>query len=396
MRIAEDAMAQPLLINEMPTDALSEVYKHVDLPYVLKLVCRALRTAGPVRTVTSKALCAKSKESLRVAHVLFFPFLWDEKLACLIAESGNLEVLKWANDVIRVPMDSTVAYAAATSGNLEMLRWMLEESACDLDGRNVGPAAAGHGHVHIVHWLHRCGMKTCVKTLNATAEWGNLQEVKWLLEQDPNHARACCLDYPARGSGRPNAPYSEYKKIIKFLVNMGALFKRDDFSNSVRQAPVRMLKWWRRIGVVDDFPHLTMMYAAEANRRDTIEWLVDECGYHFGNRMTYAAARMGHIELLAWLRSRSCPWDHTTPQAASFRKNVPLLRWLARNGAPIFHQEVRLELLRRALLATPSGPLIDQMVPDAMWVHTLIRWRKVKLWVLKSQIARYWAQLGRG
>ena len=385
---------QPLQLNDLPIDALREVYKHVDLPYVLKLVCRALRAAGPARTVTTKALCAKSKESLRVAHVLFFPFLWDEQLARLIAESGNLETFKWVNDVIRVPMDSNVSYAAATSGNLEMLQWMLAESVCDLDARNVGPGAAGHGHFHIVRWLHANDMKTCVNTLNATAEWGNLQEVVWLVEQDPSHARACCLDYPARGSGRPNASYSEHKKIIKFLVTKGARFKRDDFCNSVRQASVRLLKWWRRIGVMDDFPHLTMMYAAEANRRDTIEWLVDECGYGFNERMTYAAARGGHIELLAWLRSRNCPWNYMTPQAASSRKNVPLLRWLVRNDAPVFHQYVRLDMLRRALLATPSGPLIDQMVPDAMWVHALIRWRKVKLWVLKCQIARYWARLG--
>lgn len=389
-------MAQPLPLHEIPTDALREVYKYVDLPYVLKLVCRALRAAGPARTVTTKPLCAKSKENLRVAHALFFPFLWDEHMACLIAENGNLEALKWANNVIRVPMNTNVAYGAATSGNLEMLRWMHSESVCELDGRSVGPGAAGHGHFHIVRWLHAHDMKTCVRTLNATAEWGNLQEVAWLVEQDPSHARACCLDYPARGSGRPIASYSEYKKIIKFLVSRGARFKRDDFCNSVRQASVRLLKWWRRIGVVDDFPHLTMMYAAEANRRDVIEWLVDECGYQFGIRMTYAAARMGHIELLAWLRLRNCPWDHTVPQAASFRKNVPLLRWLAANGAPIFHQDVRLDFLRRALLATPTGPLIDQMVPDAMWVHTLMRWRKVKLWVLKCQIARYWAQLERG
>ena len=380
------------LLNDLPTDALREIYKHVDLPYVLKQVCRALRTAGPKRTFTSKALCAKSKESLRVAHALFFPFLWDEHLARLIAATGNLETFKWANDVIRVPVDSTVAYAAATSGNLKMLEWMLAESVCDIDGRNVGPAAAGHGHFHIVRWLHAHDMKTCVNTLNAAAEWGNLKEVVWLVGKDLNMPKASCLDCPARGSGRPNASLSEYKKIIKFLVSMGARFKRDDFSNSVRQASVRLLKWLRHMGVVDNYPHLTMMYAAESNRRDTIEWLVDECGYRFNCRMTYAAARGGHLELLAWLRSRNCPWDHLTPQAASLRKNVPLLRWLVANGGHVFHKEVRLEMLRRSLLATPSGPLIDQMVPDAMWVHTLMRWRRVKLWVLKRQIAMYWGR----
>ena len=32
------AMEQPLQLNDLPIDALREVYKHVDLPYVLKLV----------------------------------------------------------------------------------------------------------------------------------------------------------------------------------------------------------------------------------------------------------------------------------------------------------------------------------------------------------------------
>jgi hypothetical protein len=78
---------------------------------------------------------------------------------------------------------------------------------------------------------------------------------------------------------------------------------------------------------------------------------------------------------------------------AAVPQRLHIFRWMAANGAPIYHQQVKLHGLRRALLQSPAGPLIDALVPSAMWVHTLIRWRKVKLAVLRWGIAQYWSRL---
>ena len=54
------------------------------------------------------------------------------------------------------------------------------------------------------------------------------------------------------------------------------------------------------------------------------------------------------------------------------------------------HGDVCLDQLWRHLKRTPSGPLPDQLVPDAMWVRALMRWRKVKLLVRAWEIVLFW------
>ena len=70
-----------------------------------------------------------------------------------------------------------------------------------------------------------------------------------------------------------------------------------------------------------------------------------------------------------------------------------MFRWVAANGGHIYHRQVKLGMLRRDLLSTPTGPLIDELVPEAAWMHALMRWRRVKLWFVKFCIARYWERL---
>ena len=173
----------------------------------------------------------------------------------------------------------------------------------------------------------------------------------------------------------------------------GARWPQDAFCTAASVAPIEMLKYMRNDGCDDPHPQLALMHAAGNNRREVLEWLLAEFGsmYALRPRVAWAAARHGHIELLKWLRERGCPWDNSVALAAVQHAitdgSMRPLRWVAANGGHIFHREVRLDLLRRHLKHRPTGPLPDQLVPDAMWVHALIRWRKVKLLVRKWEIA---------
>lgn len=395
--------ATTLLLHELPDDALRHIFTHVEVPYVLKLACRALRAAGPKRTFTTMERVAKSKQSLRLAHMMRFPFTWDAAFACVIAQSGNLEALVWATEARRIPIDHRVACDAGTSGNLQMVDWLHAAHKEVFNSKSVARAAAGHGHFHIIRWLHSFGMEICRDTLNATARRGDFGAFLWLVQVVHVWPNQQCLFHAAFGSGMHKN--GEHLKIIKFVRNKPVLginqWPQDAFCTASVLAPIEMLKYMRNDGCDDPNPQLTLMTAAQNNRRDVIEWVLAEFGtqYKLNPRVTWSAARGGHIELLKWLRERDCPWDFTTAQGAVkhtiIHKNTEMLRWMAANGGHVFHSQVRLDLLRRELLHTPSGPLPDQLVPDATWVRTLMRWRKVKLLVRAWEIGLFWQREAR-
>ena len=112
-----------------------------------------------------------------------------------------------------------------------------------------------------------------------------------------------------------------------------------------------------------------------------------------GEQPMHWACVKGHLEVAKWLRAEGCPWDHATVRGCANVQRFDVFRWVAANGGHIYHRQVNLGMLRRDLLSSPTGPLIDQLVPEAAWVHALMRWRRVKLWFAKFCIARYWERL---
>lgn len=377
------------LLHELPDDALREIFARVELPYVLKLACRALRAAAPKQTRTTMKVAAQSIGSLRVARAMLFPFPWDERFTVVIAERGELEVLKWAHDVLRMPLNKSVSYAAATTGRLEMVRWFTgPETDCPIDSCQMAEAAAGYGHFHILKHLWEYSQHMTARVTNSAAGWGDLKTFQWLLDRKvvvTPMAFACA----ARGSGLRKS--GEHKAIMDLMLSRGVAWGDETFPNSVQCAPVDTLQYMRRRGCHDRYRQLTMMYAAEANRQDVLEWLMnDVSGYAWDERVAWAAARAGNLALLQWLRAKGCPWNHSTLQGCATPERFELFRWVAANGGHVYHKLVNLGMLRRELLSSPTGPLCDELVPDAAWVHALIRWRRVKLWFVKFCIARYW------
>jgi hypothetical protein len=383
-------------LDELPADALRAIYEHAPLPFVLKRVCRALRDAGPSRTVTTMAQVTASYEALRVAVKTGCPFPWDERFAKNIAWSGDLRALMWARKKKNIPWDECSPGHAAHAGNLEMVQW-LKNMDCPFDSKRVSRQAAQGGHLHILKWLHTWDAPMDQWCVAHAAKRGDLELVKWLVGiKMPFYPQ--CLDYAAMGSGA--RPCGEHVAILGYLRVLGVLWNPDAFTNSVESATMDVLKWMRANGCVDGYPAQTLIAAAQNGRRDVLEWLVGkEPGYAWDHNLTRAAARRGHLALLAWLRAEGCAWGYQTAQCATQCTDrdvrVPMLRWIAANGGLglLLHREVPLDNLRRELVGTPSGPVLDCMAPGAVWVHGLIRWRKLRAWVRNRSIAVYWQGL---
>lgn len=382
-------------LDELPGDALRAIYEHVALPFVLKLVCRALRDAGPKRTDTTMAQVTASYDALRLALQMGCPFPWDERFAKNIAWSGDLRALMWARKKKQIPWDEYAPGHAAHSGNLDMVQW-LKNMECPFESKLVSRQAAQAGHLHILKWLHTWDAPMDKWCVAQAAKRGDLALVKWLVGiKMPVYPQ--CLEYAAIGSG--TRPDGEHMAILGYLRVLGLQWNPDAFTNAVQSATMDVLKWMRANGCVDGYPSQTLMAAAQNDRRDVLEWLVGkEPGYVWHPYLTCAAARHGHLELLQWLHAQNCPWMvETARQAVQCRKDncLVMLRWMAANGGLglLLHRSVPLEMVRAKLVTTPQGPVLDCMVPGAVWVHGLIRWRKLRAWVRNRSIALYWRRL---
>lgn len=416
--------AMVLLLHELPEDALRSIFAHVELPHLLKLTCRAMRAAGPKRTGVGPRMIAKSVASMRLAHVMRFPLCWNAQFAVLLAEAGNLQGFRWWRGVTPlpdrpnrgyIPANDTVLVAAARSGNLQLLQWIADPSTGlrDIGGAGmhvklqenspvVTKTAARNGHFHILKWIHNLGHGIDYHTVNMAAEWGDYDMFKWVLEYGgkevsfASHTLSGAITFAARGSGM--RPQGEHRKIIEHLLSRNATWPPSTFHESVATATVEVLKWMKRNGCGAGYPGMTLTMAARHNRCDVLEWLRNEPDWwHYRRcleeKILYTAVHCGNLEAAKWLRAQGCSWSYDEVVLAAEVQRLHIFRWMAANGAPIYHHKVRLHRLRQALLETPAGPLVDALVPSAMWVHTLMRWRMVKLAVLKWCIAWYWARL---
>ena len=129
--------AAPLTLDALDADALREIYALLKVPLALKLVCRALRDAGPKQTVSYE----------EHAH-------------------ETLAQLQWACGT-GLKLNHPLVERAAARGQLDQLLWMVADplnEGYDPWHHNILGPAAQHGQVHVLEWImpggtcHSCAL----------------------------------------------------------------------------------------------------------------------------------------------------------------------------------------------------------------------------------------------
>jgi hypothetical protein len=102
-------------------------------------------------------------------------------LSCFAAASGQLGVLKYlaAN---RVAIDMRAGAAAARIGDVDILKW-FDEVGINWKRQSVYTAAAECGSIEMMHWLTEKGAVYDSKVMETAAENGHLDICKHLREQ---------------------------------------------------------------------------------------------------------------------------------------------------------------------------------------------------------------------
>ena len=262
-------------LADLPTDVLSKLYEHVMLPFVLKLVCRALRAAGPKETTTRLSRISVAPWVFELAYRMGCPFVWNAALSALLARRySSFATLRWAR-AEGLPWDSETCRAAARYGHLDIVRWAYT-AGCPIDVNACGAQAARGGHFSMLAWLAQFPAfkpDRCMPGL--AARGGHLAVLKWL------HERGCHM----------------HRWVI---------------ANAAWGGHLEMIKWLRSVGAHWRSPAVT--WAAMRGHLEAVVWMVQN-GCPWDENARLVAQRNGFYSIVALLATDAARLTYTTTPA---------------------------------------------------------------------------------
>ena len=274
--------AAPLTLDALDADALREIYALLKVPLALKLVCRALRNAGPPKTVSYK----------EHAH-------------------ETLAQLQWACGT-GLKLNHPLVERAAARGQLDQLLWMvadpLKEGYDPWHHDILGPAAQ-HGQVHVLdHFMPGELRPHDYPPIFGWAAYGGQRStLEWLCARFPNVKIDFGVITAAARGGQLD--------VLKWLHReKGVEWQKDAARQAAKNGHVHVLHWLHNYArpaltiTPADHPWLqdeTFAEAAGAGHLNVLEWADSTWGVSiFPENWPMEAATGGHVHVLRWLAQR--------------------------------------------------------------------------------------------
>lgn len=326
-------------LNELPNDLLAAIFVHIDLGFVLKRVCRALRDAGPKGSRVPLATVASSLSTLKWAYRMGCTYAWDEEMCAAIAKSGDLKALKWARKK-KIPWDERVGVELAARNDIAALAWtqldlvMVRVSGVKWEkvplSRRVAMSAAAHNALDTLQWLYwHVPALLCEQVFQEAAyngytrilQWGSREGILWNAKENncPMY-----LDCASQGG---------HVDTMRWLHANGFVFNHLAMKYTITAVvSLDLLKIMLELGC--PLINAALSKAAACNRRDILEWL-RSVGRAWHKCATQGAAENGHLDLLIWLHESGCPLCNDSLEAAASHGHLEVVKWIFNHGFPV-------------------------------------------------------------
>ena len=269
------------------------------------------------------------------------------------AESGNLEVLKWAR-ANGCEWDATTCAKAAEGGHFDVLRW-ARVNGCPWDEATQAVARtrdwfdAIDRACYALPFLPRDVLPfiLCEENLPDPADLASLRSVSRAMrfavdgsgrsvkEMDQSQAaRRGCLAALKRIRTRAMLAPDQYHHKGKPISWEGFLAIAQE---AAEHGQLEVLKWANLVGKEDLESRRgrddLMFHAAKGGHLETLKWM---CGLNWpwGKHLCEWAAEGGHVSVLKWLRENDCPWDGGTCAGAAEGGHLEVLQWARVNDCP--------------------------------------------------------------
>ena len=160
--------------TQISLDSASQRRAHEDVTMEASSKDEGSDAKGVVLLTCAKAAESGNLEVLKWARSS--GCAWDESTCSAAAKGGHLTLLRWAKEN-GCPSDATTCAAAAGGGHLEVLMWARENDFA-WDESTCASAAAG-GHRGVLKWARANECPWNAATCASAAESGNLEVLKW-------------------------------------------------------------------------------------------------------------------------------------------------------------------------------------------------------------------------
>ena len=317
--LAQECARAPKL-DELPQDALREIFGHLKVPLAFKLTCRAVRAAAPKRT-----LCSSSHA---LHPIRFFKWAYATGLkithgvVAAVARQGDLEALLLVQALEQPRYDDNVnriaCPVAAECGHLHILKRFMKVGKTPRDclaKHDLLPIlnwAAYGGHKRVVQWIlqtHATELKHPVpSTMQAAARGGQLELMKWLHFD---------LNYPWSGSACRMAAGNGHLHVLQWL------YHEARFDNVVGTTAA-----WDHQG---SWSREMIWRAACGGHLNVLVWLndtINRLGFWAQAGDCDEAAKIGRLDILQYAHSKGVTITEAAARNAAENGHLHILQWM--------------------------------------------------------------------
>ena len=369
----------PLRLPDLPRELLEEIYPYVDIPFFLRITCRALRDAfteplvklfalrisgrrlgkrGANPPKTKTAMVDVVKGVRLIAWACENGCHWSDRLAVRAASGGHEEALNYLYMFRDFEWNPEVPAAAAGNGRLETLAWLHANGVSRVWDQWTCNRAAAHGHLDCLEFAFNRNCPFSNSGLNEAARNGHYVCVEFMLTQNARDRRwrreesEACADAALGGHIRILQLLREYHlpwgkavpegsaigghlDCLKWLIEQGCPVHLEScFYYAAMNGRVNILHWIASDWTPDhDYfhPELLEEVAGQGPRTIPVLELAKEWDGDFGNAaLLTCAVQSGHLDNIKWLVEQGVPLDHDgIPEAAATAGNLDVLNWVA-------------------------------------------------------------------
>lgn len=286
--------------------------------------------------------------------------------------------IKWALSVgcphgrLDGRLDERLNDAIAAAASLDVFRWAWRQNdllACTLQRHRVYGSAAWGGNLEVLKWL------TNHENPGTRPHWS------WFDNTHENYVHGQYVSARAAKGGHVHV--LEWMRADDDWYRWPMGF--DSLLTAADAGQVHALSWLVEHGVDPTDCHGLCYAAARMGHLNVMTWLHDNVPIqqhlnfpHFDERTCHVASMAGHVDVLAWLRAMvpPCPWDVGVWLKAARQGHFHVLEWLRRHNPPPLTADVcavaaetgRIDVLRWLRALTPPCPW-DESVAYAAYDH---------------------------
>ena len=173
-----------------------------------KLIKRSSRAYDLKWKFKIKEMSSMSTLEVAWEHKWLWPSWWNERHFCeQVAQTNKLELLKWAREEKKCQWNEETINAAAEQGNLEMVKYCVANE-CPINEKACARAAQ-NGQLEILKYLREEGKAPWDEDTAAwAAQEGHLHVLEYLVERKYDQYNACVCE---------NAAYRGHLDCLKYL-----------------------------------------------------------------------------------------------------------------------------------------------------------------------------------